>query len=422
VVPIVGSRMYGRSWYTALSSVKMAAVYHLVVVTWLINPSRVLAYSVTEFRPASCPTDCLCGVGTSLSPLPVKGYFATVSCPNWKLAEYPAAVPPGTRILVLRGNALRSTATTALPARLAELDLSYNVIDDVTMTSPTHLLRHLDLQHNVVGSLSASSFAETPRLDVLLLGYNRLTRVDVSWFRPLVDLRWLSLAGNRLSTLKPDGFNGVLSHLTHLDLSHNALDRVPDDALSGLVSLRELDLSHNRIGRLSRRSFAGLKVLERLDLSGNRLDDVPTEALKVFEGLNALVLDDNPLTSLPTRRLTGFAARLISVSWMSRLRFVDVEAFFDVGRLTTVALHDNPRLAYVSEHFVGPLTTAASIVDVLLHRSRLTIVGNLTRALPALRQLTLFGNPLRCDCRNEWIQQTVIKSARISYLRLSFAL
>ena len=87
-----------------------------------------------------------------------------------------------------------------------------------------------------------------------------------------------------------------------------------------------------------------VKVLERLDLSGNRLDDVPTESLKVFEGLNALVLDDNPLTSLPSRRLTGFSVRLISVSWMSRLRFVDAEAIFDVRRLTTVALHDNPTL------------------------------------------------------------------------------
>jgi len=395
-----------------MGPVKMASACQLVVVTWLICPSSLRAFTIAEFRPDACPTHCLCGVGTSLSPLPVKGYFATVSCPNCKLSSFPAGVPPDTSILVLRGNALNSTAAmsnaSALPSRLAELDLSYNVIADVTMTSPAHLLRHLDLRHNVVSRLSSSSFVGLPHLQVLLLGYNRLAQLDVSCFRPLVDLRWISLAGNRLTALSPQEFHGLFPRLSHLDLSRNEIGGLPDDALSGLESLQELDLSHNRITGLSRRSFSGPKGLERLDLSGNQLREVPTDALKVFDRLSALILDDNSFRSLPSRRLTGFTAQLISVSWMSSLRFVDAEAFFDVGRLTTVALHDNPRLKYVSEHFVGPQTAAARIVDVLLHRSHLKIIGNLSRTLPALQQLTLFGNPLRCVCHNDWIEQTVI--------------
>jgi len=382
----------------------MAAVSQLVLVTWLIHhhhQPRVWAVSVTEFRPVNCPTHCLCGVGTSLSPLPVKGYFATVSCPNRKLADFPARLPAATSIAVLRGNALRSTVGLALPPRLAELDLSYNVIDDVTMTSQpaAHLsLRHLDLRHNVVERLSSTSFKALPRLRVLLLGYNRINarQLNTSCFRPLNDLRWLSLAGNRLTTLTtprqftdhseaardsslttltppgqftdhseaardsslttltPGQFHDVLPQLGHLDLSCNDMEDVADDALSGLRSLRELDLSHNRVSRLTQRSFVGLESLAWLDLTANRLQDVPAEALKVFEGLSSLILDDNRLTSLPSRCLAGLAVRLISVSHMTRLRFVDAEAFFDVKRLTTIALHDNPRLAYVSEHLVVP--------------------------------------------------------------------
>jgi len=387
----------------------MPSLCQLVLIAWLIQPSPS-AFTVTEFRPATCPTACLCGVGTSQSPLSVKGYFATVSCPNRKLTDYPTHLPSETRILVLRGNALKSTAMSegsVLPPQLAELDLSYNVIDDVTMTSPAHLLRHLNLQHNVVQRLSPSSFAELPHLHVLLLGYNRITQLDTGWFRPLADLRWLSLAGNRLSVLTPGEFRDVLPQLSHLDLSRNEIEDVPDDAMSGLGSLRELDLSHNRISRLTRRSFSGVEALEHLELSENRFEDVPTEALQAFKGLNALILDDNALTSLSARRLTGFTARMISVSRMSRLRFVDVEAFFDVKRLTVIAIHDNPRLAYISEHLVGPQTTAASIFNVQLHGNQLRMIGNLSRTLPALRQLTLYGNPLRCDCRNDWIQQTV---------------
>jgi len=69
----------------------------------------------------------------------------------------------------------------------------------------------------------------------------------------------------------------------------------------------------------------------------------------------------------------------------------------------------SPRLAYVSEHLAGPATTAAGIVDVLLHRNQLSIIGNLSGSLPALQQLTLFANPLHCHCRNDWIQQTVTR-------------
>jgi len=391
----------------------MASMCQLILCTWLIQPS-VWAITVTEFRPATCPTDCLCGVGTSLSPLSVKGYFATVSCPNRKLTDFPSHMPSATTIAVLRGNALKSTVLSegsVLPAQLAELDLSYNMIDDVTMTSPAHLLRHLDLQHNVIQRLSESSFTELPHLQVLLLGYNRIAELDVRWFRPLVDLRWLSVAGNRLSALTPSQFRDVLPQLTHLDLSRNKIEDVPDDALSGASSLRELDLSHNRIRRLTPRSFVGVEALVQLDLSGNQLEDVPTPALKVFESLNSLILDDNPLTSLPSRRFTDFAVRLISVSRMSRLRFVDVEAFFDVRRLTTIAMHNNPKLEYISEHFVGPWATSASIFNVQLHRNQLTMIGNLSRTLPALRKLTLYGNPLRCSCHNDWMQQTVIRQS-----------
>jgi len=253
-------------------------------------------------------------------------------------------------------------------------------------------------------------------LQVLLLGYNRIARLETDWFRPLVDLKWLSLAGNRLSALKPGQFrrDDLLPQLGHFDLSRNRIEKVGDDALSGLGRLRDLDLSRNLVGRLSPRSFAGLADLRHLDLSANRLDDVPTEALKVFENLDSLTLDANPLPSLPSRRLTGFAARRVSVSRAARLRFVDAEAFFDVARLTTLALHDNPTLEYVSECPVGPRTRAAGVVDVLLHGNRLTAIGNLSGTLTALQQLTLYGNPLRCDCHSDWIQQTVIRRSTIS--------
>ena len=392
-----------------VTSVKMASASQLVLVTWLIHQPHVWAVSVTEFRPTDCPPDCLCGVGTSLSPLPVKGYFATVSCVNGKLVDLPARLPSTTSIAVLRGNAITSTAVgLALPARLTELDLSYNVIDDVTMTSPAHLLRHLDLQHNIIQRLSSTSFTGLSHLSVLLLGYNHITRLNTSCFRPLADLRWLSLAGNKLTALTPKQFRNVLPHLGHLDLSRNQIEDFPGDALSGLGSLRELDMSHNRLSRLPQRSFVGLEALARLDLTGNRLENVPNDALKVFESLNSLILDDNRLTSLRSRRFAGLAVKLISVSRMSHLRFVDVEAFFGVKRLATVALHDNPRLAYVSEHLVGSRTMSAGVFNVQLHHNQLSVIGNMTSTLPSLRELTLYGNPLRCSCHNDWIQQTVL--------------
>jgi Leucine-rich repeat (LRR) protein len=88
--------------------------------------------------------------------------------------------------------------------------------------------------------------------------------------------------------------------LTHLDVSHNALQAVPS-RLARLTQLRRLDLAGNGFGHaLPPRLFSELTLLEELDLAGCALVSLPPD-IEQLARLRVLNLSDNPdLNGLPS--------------------------------------------------------------------------------------------------------------------------
>lgn len=109
---------------------------------------------------------------------------------------------------------------------------------------------------------------------------------SVSWSQFQLTLTFRSIVALRAS---------ALTHLTALDLSNNALTRMPDDVWL-LTRLERLSASHNALLSLSPQ-IAALRQITRLALRHNRLRSLPAE-LFTLTALTHLVLDHNELCSI----------------------------------------------------------------------------------------------------------------------------
>ncbi|VDN45514.1 unnamed protein product, partial [Gongylonema pulchrum] len=69
-----------------------------------------------------------------------------------------------------------------------------------------------------------------------------------------------------------------------------------------------------------------------------------------------------------------------------------------------IHLNDNSHLSYIDFDAFRSLSTL-SVMH--LHKSNLTGLHNLSAQIPSLQQITLYGNPLICDCNLKWLQGIV---------------
>lgn len=227
--------------------------------------------------------------------------------------------------LKLDGNDL--SALPRLPKGLEQANFAANAI---TAVAPDHLeglsrLQRLNLNSNRLETFRPP-VTGLKALEVLCLGYNRLTQLDRALMRLVPHLSTLVLADNRLSEITREsmqGAPGYPSRLANLTLAGNAIDRIERGAWFGHTALKLLDLggnrltsladifpktptlmhinlSHNLLRAIDHDIFAGMPNLRKLDLSHNQIAEI---AKRIF-GAPTLVppvelmhikLDDNEL-------------------------------------------------------------------------------------------------------------------------------
>lgn len=181
----------------------------------------------------------------------------------------------------------------------------------------------------------------------------------------LADLRAGRLAGATRLDLRgagldafPDAIFDLADTLETLDLSRNALHRLPDD-LGRLSKLRTLFCSDNRFTTLPE-ALGGCAQLDIVGFKANAIADVPEASLS--PSLRWLILTDNRITALPTslvrcvrlqklmlagNRLTAWPTGLEAFGRLELLR-LSANRFATIDAALPESLLALPRLAWLA--------------------------------------------------------------------------
>lgn len=189
----------------------------------------------------------------------------------------------------LRLNGLRCVKSDNLKAviQVTQLDLRDNLLTSLDLSSLSNL-EMLHCQRNQLGMLTLSGFA----LRMLNANTNRLTTVNIYPVPNL--LTHLDLSQNLLEYL-PDWVCDCRK-IEMVDVAHNLLSELPSRLLSSL-SLRKLLVGNNHLQRVP--DLLDHIPLEALDLQHNKLRMLPETLFCKALNLKYLNLSANALESLP---------------------------------------------------------------------------------------------------------------------------
>ena len=354
---------------------------------------------------SSCFQFCTCaGTRNTVS----NEYFLVVDCSGTNLSSVPADRDhraSKVEVLHLNNNrieALRETSFTGFE-QVQELDLSSNSISDLgNAFFNLSDLRYLNLSGNRLTGVFGRDFDRLDKLVSLVLSRNRLTELGVGCFAGLRSLQDLQMTGNKLVSV-PEGIFSRMAALRTLDLDENQIAEIHDGAFDGSVNLSKLTLARNRIFQLPVAIFVRNDVLEYLNVSRNMLHTVPKDLLKVLRNLKGFDMDGNPVERIYSRDFDSLPSlRELSVGFMPELLLIDEESIYNMSQLKILRLNNNSRLSFVDSNSVVKCPRLRSI---FLHGGNISTVPRKLVCDPDdLRIVSLWDNPLRCDCNMRWLK------------------
>lgn len=236
-------------------------------------------------------------------------------------------------------------------------------------------------QLRVLSSLGTGTFQTLIDLKELAVDSCKLDGLSRESFRGLRQLRNLSVvthnddwsasaahsAGAGMA-IEPDAFADELNALERLDLSHNAMARVPDAVFCPLHNLVYLNLTRNRLRHVGPLRFGATTVtttssppsssssppppspdrhdkcggsLQVLDLSYNDLDAIDALAFSQLSALQELYLQGNSIAAIADRGFHGLSALAVLNAASNRLVNLAPELFSDSRELRELYLHNN---------------------------------------------------------------------------------
>ncbi|XP_055713771.1 protein artichoke-like isoform X2 [Phlebotomus papatasi] len=344
--------------------------------------------------------------------------------------------------LDLSHNKFRKVSSELLSAlnRVERLNLEGNLIFDIedldddtddshedVRVPERHLnIKELNLAKNNFAVITAKTFADFDKLEMLDISQNKIINVNQKAFKYMKHLKSLDLSDNAIEDLHlhlPDSVENFYAKGNRIKLW--PLTKIPE-------AIKEIHIENNRLTELftltdtsSNLTFFNvsdnliefmphhvtLPELTVLDLSYNQLTSVPQGMSTRAPSLQTLILDHNPIeTILFVDQIT---VGNLSLSNMPLIRSVDAKAFSAVsGRhsqenhtCVSISISRCPLLQEIHEQaFEG-----VNLCKLDLSGNNLTkIPENLTNWSNLEDGIDFQDNPLDCSCSAQWMLDTVL--------------
>ncbi|XP_078800607.1 PH domain leucine-rich repeat-containing protein phosphatase 2 isoform X2 [Oryzias latipes] len=304
----------------------------------------------------------------------------------------------------LRLNSLRWVKSEALTgmSQVTLLDLRDNLLDSADLSSMCNL-ETLHCQRNQLGTLTLSGFtlrtlhASSNRLTTVNLYPvpNQLTHMDLSqnlleylpdWICDCRKIEVLDITHNLLSELPSRLFNSL--SLRRLLTGNNRLQRLPD--LLDHVPLEALDLQHNRLKELPESLFCKALNLKFLNASANALESIPpsSQSEENLSTLQELYLSGNNLNENCAALLVGH--RNLHVLHMAYNQLLS----FPASKLSKLELLEELNLSGNKLKSIPSTVSSCKRLHTLIaHSNHLTVFPEIL-SLPEIKLVDLSCNEL----------------------------
>ncbi|KAK7862347.1 hypothetical protein R5R35_011574 [Gryllus longicercus] len=190
-------------------------------------------------------------------------------------------------------------STFARNSLLLVLNLTSNALPkiDVTTFRGMRSIRRLYLAYNRISDVARGAFDSLTRVGTIDLEGNRLTTVGFQMFQRLTLIERIHLARNNITSVEAGAFKEIV--YAHIDLSHNAIKKIPAGTFIQCTNLTRLDLSHNLLTGITKRALDELSYPGELDLSFNNISDFTQVPLQNMTGLRVLNISHNRIDAIP---------------------------------------------------------------------------------------------------------------------------
>ncbi|XP_060109071.1 leucine-rich repeat neuronal protein 1-like [Heteronotia binoei] len=351
----------------------------------------------------TCPPQCVCETRPWFTPQSVYHEARTVDCNDLLLTQVPNNLSSDTQVLLLQSNKI-SIVHGELQhlSNLTELDLSQNHFSRISDAGLANLSRliTLYLEENQVEELPDHCLSDLASLEELYINHNRISSIEPLAFAGLTSLLRLHLNANRLQAIDYRWFLS-LPNLEILMIGENPISQLQAGSFRPLGRLHSLVLAGMELREIPSDAFQGLDYLESLSFFDNHLTHVPTGALKSLPLLKFLDLNKNPIMEVQAGDFQDMLhLEELSLNGMEELTGVHKGAFENLPELAKLELCNNPRLSYLHP---SAFQEVPALRTLLASNTALSLLPlGVTDDLPALAELSLYGNPLRCDCPEAW--------------------
>ncbi|XP_025070850.1 leucine-rich repeats and immunoglobulin-like domains protein 2 isoform X2 [Alligator sinensis] len=296
---------------------------------------------------------------------------------------------------------------------LENLDLSFNLISEIKASSfPRMQLKYLNLSNNRITTLEAGCLDNlSSSLMVVKLNRNRISAIPPKIFK-LPHVQFLELKRNRIKTVESLTFQGLES-LKSLKMQRNGISKLMDGAFFGLDSIEELELEHNNLTEVNKGWLYGLRSLQQLYVSQNAINRISPDAWEFCQRLSELDLSYNQLTRLDESAFVGLSLLEKLNLGDNRVSHIADGVFKGLSNLQILDMRNNEiswAIEDASEAFAG----LNKLSKLILQGNQIkSIIKKAFSGLEALEHLDLNNNAIMS------VQEDAFSQTRLRELMLN---